>query len=319
MTFLRCIADCNRHDLARFTPFHMGGHAVGRIRTDTLPLLRAHGDIFDFGESGVTLSPRLDDCATRSQALMKVARDLDTKPGVMPPWMNEDYPVFADPSRPDFPTNSPGRPDFTTDFTAAASTEPLAHVTRSAVLFFGLPAWGVHLNGYVENDSGGGSGGKNGAGMKVWLARRGPDCFDFPGKLDNMVAGGQPAHLSADDNLAKEALEEASIDSALIAQARPRGRLSYLVETPFGLSPGNIFCYDLKLPADFTPRSLDGEVSEFLLLPAGEVRDMAATTAEALHFKPGSALVIIDFLLRHGVLDGAPDRAQITVALGRIT
>jgi hypothetical protein len=44
---------------------------------------------------------------------------------------------------------------------------------------------------------------------------------------------------------------------------------------------------------------------------------MAATTAEALHFKPNSALVILDFLLRHGVLDCASDRAEIAAALGR--
>ncbi len=302
MTFLRCIADCNRHDLSRFTPFHMAGFPVGRIRSDTLPLLHAHEDIFEFTDNAVTLSPGLGDCAARSQALMKVARDLDSKDGVMPPWMDEDYPVFADPTHADFPADSPAA-----DSPAAPTTQPLAHITRSAVLFFGLPAWGVHLNGYVNN----------GNGIEVWLARRGPNCFDFPGKLDNLVAGGQPAHLSAEDNLAKESLEEAGIEPDLIAQARPQGCLSYLVETPFGLSPGNIFCYDLKLPAGFTPRSLDGEVSEFLLLPADEVRDMAATTAKALHFKPGSALVIIDFLLRHGVLDGAPDRAEIATALGR--
>jgi len=279
----------------------MAGLPVGRIRIDTLPLLHAYDDIFDFADDGVTLSPRLGDCAARSEALLKVARDLDTKDGVMPPWMDEDYPVFADPAR----------PEFTSDGTA----QPLAHITRSAVLFFGLPAWGVHLNGYVENPSG--AGGKNPRDLKVWLARRGPNCFDFPGKLDNMVAGGQPAHLSADDNLAKESLEEAGIKSGLIAQARSYGCLSYLVETPFGLSPGNILCYDLKLPPGFTPRSLDGEVSEFLLLPVAEVMEMLATTAEALHFKPVSALVILDFLLRHGALNGASDHAQIAAALGR--
>jgi 8-oxo-dGTP pyrophosphatase MutT (NUDIX family) len=279
----------------------MAGLPVGRIRTDALPLLHAYDDIFDFASDGVSLSPRLGDCAARSEALLRVARDLDTKDGVMPPWMDEDYPVFADPARP--------------EFTSGGTAQPLAHITRSAVLFFGLPAWGVHLNGYVENPSGGGD--KNPSNLKVWLARRGPNCFDFPGKLDNVVAGGQPAHLSADDNLAKESLEEAGIESGLIAQARSQGCLSYLVETPFGLSPGNIFCYDLKLPPGFTPRSLDSEVSEFLLLPAAEVMEMLDTTAEALHFKPISALVILDFLLRYGVLDGAPDRAQIAAALGR--
>ena len=298
MTFLDCIASCNRHDLSRFTPFHMADRAVGWIRSDTLPLLRAYEDIFDFADGIVTLSPRLDTCTARKQALLKVARGLDARDGVLPPWRDEVYPVFTDPAHPEFASPDP---------TSNSTAEPLAHVTRSAVLFFGVPAWGVHLNGYVED----------GNGLKVWLARRGPGCFDFPGKLDNMVAGGQPVGLSVTDNLAKEALEEAGIEAGIIARARPEGGISYTVETPFGLSIGTTFVYDLKLPSAFTPRCHDGEVAEFLLLPEGEVTEMAATTAEALHFKPNSALMIIDFLLRHGVLDGASDRAEIAAALGR--
>lgn len=297
MTFLDCIADCNRHDLSRFTPFHMASRAVGWIRSDTLPLLRSHGDVFDFDGGIVSLAERFETRTARSRALLRVARNLDGKKGVLPPWRDELYPVFADPARADFTADSP--------------TKPLAHVTRSAVLFFGLPAWGVHLNGYVEDSS------EDGDGIMVWLARRGPGCCDFPGKLDNLVAGGQPAGLSADDNLAKEAREEAGIGASLLASARPQGCLSYLVETPFGLSPGNIFSYDVKLPPGFTPRCHDGEVAEFLLQPAAKVREMVATTAEALHFKPNSALVILDFLLRHGVLDRVPDRADIAAALGR--
>ena len=293
MTFLNCIADCNRHDLSRFTPFHMAGHSVGWMRTDTLPLLRRYDDIFDFASGIVSLAEHFEDCTSRSEALMKVARDLDAKDGVLPPWRDELYPVFADPTRPDFTPNG--------------TALPLAHIIRSAVLFFGLPAWGVHLNGYVEDEN----------GIKVWLARRGPSCFDFPGKLDNVVAGGQPVGLSIDDNLAKEAQEEASIEASLIAQASPEGSISCTVETPFGLSVGTTFVYDLKLPSGFTPRSLDGEVSEFLLLSTNEVMEMAATTAKVLYFKPNSALVILDFLLRHGLLDRTPDRANIAAALGR--
>ena len=99
-------------------------------------------------------------------------------------------------------------------------------------------------------------------------------------------------------------------------QARPKGGISYTVETPFGLSVGTTFVYDLKLSGDFTPRAHDGEVAEFLLLPAHEVLEMAATTAEALHFKPNSALVIIDFLLRHGLLgNDSPGLAEVKTAL----
>ena len=298
MTFLDCIASCNRHDLSRFTPFHMADRAVGWIRSDTLPLLRAYEDIFDFADGIVTLSPRLDTCTARSQALLKVARGLDARDGVLPPWRDEVYPVFTDPAHPEFASPDP---------TSNSTAEPLAHVTRSAVLFFGVPAWGrasQRLCGGRERAQGVAGTARTGLFRLPRQTRqhggrrpaRGAECYRQPGQ-------GSP--------------EEAGIEAGTIARARPEGGISYTVETPFGLSIGTIFVYDLKLPSAFTPRCHDGEVAEFLLLPAGEVTEMAATTAEALHFKPNSALVILDFLLRHGVLDGASDRAEIAAALGR--
>ena len=61
-----------------------------------------------------------------------------------------------------------------------------------------------------------------------------------------------------------------------------------------------MFCFDLELAEDFTPRNTDGEVAGFRLLPIEQVFEKVANTTE---FKPNSALVIIDFFVRHGVVD----------------
>jgi hypothetical protein len=49
----------------------------------------------------------------------------------------------------------------------------------------------------------------------------------------------------------------------------------------------------------------DGEVESFELLPIGEVARIIAGSRD---FKPNCCLVIIDFMIRHGVL--TPDQAQ---------
>jgi hypothetical protein len=60
-----------------------------------------------------------------------------------------------------------------------------------------------------------------------------------------------------------------------------------------------MYCYDLELPEDFVPRCTDGEVDAFYRLPVAEVARLVRDTDE---FKLNCNLVIIDFLVRHGVL-----------------
>lgn len=70
----------------------------------------------------------------------------------------------------------------------------------------------------------------------------------------------QPFGISCIDNVVKECGEEASIPEELARQARPVGLVSYMYMMEQGLKPDVLFCYDLKLPADFVPKPLDGEV-----------------------------------------------------------
>ena len=53
-------------------------------------------------------------------------------------------------------------------------------------------------------------------------------------------------------------------------------------------------------PKDFTPVCTDGEVESFQLMPVEKVMQIVRHSEE---FKPNCNLVIIDFLIRHGLLD----------------
>lgn len=168
-------------------------------------------------------------------------------------------------------------------------SELLFEIERTAVPWFGVGAYGVHLNASVRKAS----------GLHMWIAVRARGRHSFPGKLDNLVAGGQPAGISLRDNLHKECQEEADIPLELAERAVPSGMIGYCAESERGLKPDTIFCYDLELPESFQPQNLDGEVDEFHCLPIEEV---AHCVRDSSDFKFNCNLVIIDFLLRHGYI-----------------
>jgi hypothetical protein len=137
----------------------------------------------------------------------------------------------------------------------------------------------------------------------MWIGRRAPDKRVAPGKLDHMVAGGLAHGYSVDETVVKEAAEEADVPDALARRAKPVGALTYVTELEQGLRDDTLFLFDLELPADFVPRNTDGELTGFELW---DVADVMARVRETDDFKFNVAPVLIDFFLRHGLLD--PDR-----------
>ena len=75
---------------------------------------------------------------------------------------------------------------------------------RAAVPWFGMKAYGVHINGFVRDE-------KTGEVSHLWVARRAKNKSTFPGMLDHIVAGGQPFGISPFENVIKECYEEANI------------------------------------------------------------------------------------------------------------
>lgn len=279
MSYLDRIVACNRFDPARYLTFEVAGRAVGRVHRDFAALLRAHRDVFHLGEDKITLAPALADFDSRSRAVDAVLRRL-TEDGVIAGWRDEAYPVAESFSGP-----------------------ALMRMERAAVPYFGVPAYGVHLNGIVRTDN----------GIDMWIAFRSSDKPTFPRMLDNMVAGGQPIGLGLMENLIKECWEEASVPAELAATARPVGAVSYCMEVERGLKPDRLFNFDLDLPADFVPVPRDGEIARFERWP---IEDVAARVRETADFKPNCNLTVIDFLIRHGVIaPDAPDYLEIVAGL----
>lgn len=75
------------------------------------------------------------------------------------------------------------------------------------------------------------------------------------------------------------------------------------------------YTYDLLLPPTLTPSPTDGEVSLFTLHPPTEILSLL----RAREFKPNCALVLIDFFIRHGILNTENEReyTAIVAALHR--
>ena len=70
--------------------------------------------------------------------------------------------------------------------------------------------------------------------------------------------------------------------------------------TGWALKRDVLYTFDLRCPEDFVPRPVDGEVESFRLVPVAEVGEMVARQLDEELFKPNVAVIIIDFLVRHG-------------------
>lgn len=269
--FLRHVRACNRHDLSGFRPFSIDGVTVGQVRAGFMERLLALGPPFLPDAGGLTLDPALADPAARTRAVA-MALDRLVAQKAIPRLRREMYAV----------TQNWGLP-------------VLMEMDRAAVPFFGVTAYGLHVNGFVRKPD----------GMHLWVGKRAMDRGVAPGQYDNLVAGGQPAGLSLAENLVKEAWEEAGLPADMALKAVPVGTVTYLMEQDKGLKPDVLFLYDLELPADFIPRNTDGEVERFELWPIAKV---AASVHDSDDWKFNVNLTVIDFLIRHGWL--TPDHPE---------
>lgn len=265
MSLYRHIVACNAHDLAKFRPFTVARETVGWVRNDLAAHLDQWPEIFDLSDDAVSLRDGVGDVEERTAAMTEVCEALAER-NVLRPNRREQFAVAA-----------------------AFEDTPLFRLDRAWVPAFGVTAYGVHVNGFVETPS----------GPELWIGVRSADSTVDPNKLDNMVAGGQPAGFTLEENIIKEAEEEASVPAALARQARPAGALTYTMEVPQGLRRDVLFVYDLLLPDDFLPVDQDGEHSSFARMPAAEALERVAATDA---FKFNVNLVIIDFAIRHGIL-----------------
>ncbi len=263
------IVACNTHDLDGRIPFRIAGAQVGWVSDDLADRMTRWHQYFDVKKDSLSFRDSVGDVEARSKALAEAGAALVVQQA-LPRNRKELCPVaekFGDPT--------------------------LLRIDRAWLQAFGVTSYGVHVNGYVDTPD----------GPELWVGVRSKDREVAPGKLDNMVAGGQPVGLSLMDNVLKEAAEEASVPEDLARTAIPTGMVSYMLTTDRGLRRDMLFVFDLKLPGDFEPVNADGEISGFVRWPARQALRVVDETDE---FKFNVNLVIIDFAIRHGLVE--PDR-----------
>jgi 8-oxo-dGTP pyrophosphatase MutT (NUDIX family) len=268
VSYLDRIRECNSYDPSRYVAFRVGAARVGEVRRDLARRLETFTEVFDVGAEGVIMKPELADFDRRSAAMETVLKTLAAE-GVVTGWRDECYSVKV-----------------------AHDAAPLLKMERAAASAFGVTAFEVHVNGFVD--------GKD--GLELWIARRHRDKPTYPSLLDCIAAGGVPHGAGVRETALKEMAEEAGIPAKIGRRARSVGTLSYRTDQPQGLRNDVLFTFDIEIPADFTPQNTDGEVEAFTLWP---VERVARCVAETREFMFNTNLVIIDFLIRHGVITPA--------------
>ena len=186
----------------------------------------------------------------------------------------------------------------------------VCNIERSAAGLFGVNRYGVHLTGFVRSP-------ESSHGLKIWIPKRSASKSTFPGMLDNTVAGGLMTGEDPFECVVREADEEASLPESLVRNSATLvGTITYVYVTDqrAGGESGLIYpecqwVYDLEIPAAVVPTPKDGEVESFDLCTVEEIRDQLSEG----RFKPNCAVVMIDFFIRHGILNRAnePDLKEI--------
>lgn len=184
------------------------------------------------------------------------------------PWRNEKYPILG-------------------------AKFPIG-IERGASVLFGIIVRGVHLNIYTKTKE----------GIKIWLARRNLKKGSFPGKLDNAVAGGVALGEEPLSALLRETEEETGLLEEFVRDhVQAAGTTSWIYTheqrgDPAFVMPGISCVYDLELDSEIMLKPVDGDIHEFILVGVNDVKEMMLRG----EFKPMCANVMVDFLVRHGVV-----------------
>ncbi|KAG1654043.1 Nudix hydrolase 24, chloroplastic [Nymphon striatum] len=279
MSYLDHIIGCNSFVEDEYLPFRVDDEHLGWMQKTFAPHVLSWEEVFHQDETSVFFNPDLNSPEKRTEACKPIIENLH-KDGVIDSWVGEPYAI-----------------------TQTFGETPRFLIERAAVSFFGVRGYGVHINGLVKKTD----------GDYIWIARRTWDKPFWPGKLDQMVAGGQPAGIGLMENVIKESAEEANIPESFSSQSELVSEIHYRGATKRGMHVDSLFNYDLWLPEDFVPENTDGEVDEFFLMPLEEMARITETTDE---FKDNCNLVNIDLLLRLGMITKShPDYEEIVKRL----
>lgn len=182
---------------------------------------------------------------------------------------------------------------------------------------FGIVTSGVHMNVYTMKKV------RGRPKMHIWVSRRSEN-VTYAGKLDQVVAGAMDPVDGMDPlkTLRREAMEEARLaidiasrgvtaDGIRVGTVERGRRISFydLKDPAAGseqgqLEPGIRFTFDLEVDTSFTPQPGEPEAVTTFVLKAVEDVKRDLRSAE---WKPNCGLVMLDFLLRKGLIEPGDD------------
>lgn len=261
----------------------------GYLKPEFAKEMYQYNDIFQYNNNDKSLSftSNIENltCDEKTKIVSKITLDLKNK-NIIKGWRNELLPVVS-----------------------SFSEKPVLLLERAAYPFFGMKGYGVHINGYVTNK-------ETKEIESLWVATRSSSKSTWPSMLDHIVAGGQPFGISPSDNVIKECGEEANIPRDIASKAKSVGAVSYLsLDEDNNLKRDVLFCFDLEIPREFEPRPVDGEVESFQLKSIEWVINKLAEGGPH-GYKPNCNLVVIDFLMRNGMITPeSPYYLEIVAAL----
>ena len=260
----------NKYKLEEFVPIIIEKKKIGWIYKENLDHLISNS-LLGEGEKQTSVKLNLQEAESFFQkSYIELRRQKLIRTDV-----HEQCPVFYTHSL---------QPRLNFNYSSKFCDNNLFNVQRSILGFFGLPAYGVHLNGWKLE-------GKN---VYFLLGKRSKNIKKFPGLYDNLVAGGVVSNLSLNKNLAKESYEEASITEKRIKNAKLASVISYFHINNNCFSPSVIISYDLEINNNEKFKNLDGEVEGFDYFNTDQIFELA----EKRKIKPNSMIPIIDFLVR---------------------
>ncbi|RAL16762.1 putative thiamine pyrophosphokinase [Aspergillus homomorphus CBS 101889] len=174
-------------------------------------------------------------------------------------------------------------------------------IDRSAFSMWGIIGQGVHMTVYA----------RTAAGWQFWIPQRNPNKATYPGLLDNAVAGGMAMGESPRECLLREAGEEAGLSASKMEEARAAGTVTWMNISDIRaggqvglINPGVLFVYDLEIDEQEVLRPVDGDVCAFHRMGVEEVKEALL----GKRFKPSSGAVMLDFLIRHGLITPEDER-----------
>ena len=193
--------------------------------------------------------------------------------------------------------------------------EVVLSIERAGSALLGITIYGVHMTAFVRSRDKVKSAEES---LRIWVARRSKTKQTYPGMLDNTVGGGMATGEEPLETIVRETTEEASFPVDHVYQhIKSRGCVTYFDirderaggETGL-LQPECIYVYDLEVEGNMMPSPGDHEAEKFMLWSVGQVK-MALRMGE---FKTNCALVLIDFLIRHGLITLEDERDFIEIS-----